>query len=66
MENWNKDSLKSFIDLKSIIWEELRIEIGEIPKVIYHVWDDIRIATIELSLEKGNRNRGKYILQNRL
>ena len=28
---------------KSIIWDELRVEIGEIPKVIYHVWDEIRI-----------------------
>ena len=31
------------IGFKSIIWDKLTIEIGEIAKVIYHVWDEIRI-----------------------
>ena len=29
--------------LKSFIWDDLKIEIGEIHKVIYHIWDEIRI-----------------------
>ena len=28
---------------KSIIWDELRIKIAEISKVIYHIWKEIRV-----------------------
>ena len=37
-----------------IIWDELKFEVEEILKVIYHVWDEIKILRqIKLNLEKG-------------
>ena len=38
---------------KSIIWDELKFEIEEILKVIYHNWDEVKILRqIKLNLEK--------------
>ena len=28
--------------LNSIVWDELKFEVGEILKVIYHIWDEIK------------------------
>ena len=38
--------------LNSIIWDELKVEEGEIPKVIDHVWDEIRIK-VKVKSGKG-------------
>ena len=45
-DKWKTETKKNSLityALKSIIWDELEIETVEIPKVIYHIWDEIKI-----------------------
>ena len=41
--------------LNSIVWDKLQLEVGEIPKVIYHVWDEIK------NQNKVNSDKGKTV-----
>ena len=40
-DEWKTEIKKN--RFKSIFWDEWRIKIGEILKVIYHIWNEIRI-----------------------
>ena len=60
-DEWKTETKKNALiiyALKSVVWDELKIEIGEIPKVIYHVWDKIRI--------KANKTKGTEVKENKL